>query len=318
MLTLPPGITPAAPPPPGPGPQRPAPVGAAEAAAPIAAVAVHGETGMPPAPPVRTAPAEGTRIAGEQARAPLLSPALLEEAVLRAAEAAPGVGGAPRAAQLSAHLQLLGAWLDALVEGAADGSAAARPPLSWPDASVPIAQDPRAAWTQLRERLASSPLFAAHRAGPGGSPDAASDGFRPAAQAYAQAARALPAQSVQGTSADVVAPALQLLLDGRLAWQGELTPGVRASLQREDAWEEDPQHPGRLRRGTALRLDLVLPSGDALGLRATQVAERMQVVLAPASGREARYAEALPRLRAALAAAGSAAAVRLAGEEPGP
>ena len=106
------------------------------------------------------------------------------------------------------------------------------------------------------------------------------------------AASATPRQTME---------ALQLLLHGRLQWEGELTPGVQAGLQRETVWEEDPDHPGQLQSGSLLRLDLALPTIGPLVVLARLVGGRCAVQLLPAAEAAPALDAALGELHAALA-----------------
>ena len=93
---------------------------------------------------------------------------------------------------------------------------------------------------------------------------------------------------------------MQLLLHGQLQWSGELTPGVKARLRREDAWQEDPLRPGRLLQGSALRVELDLPATGPLVVLAQQVGDQLSVRLMPGPGQALRFEAELADLRAAL------------------
>lgn len=126
------------------------------------------------------------------------------------------------------------------------------------------------------------------------------------ALAAEEAASAAPAPPItQATAltqpAERAQHALQLLLHGQLQWRGELTPGVPLQLEREDMWQEDPDQPGRLLPGTALRLELLLPGTGPLVVLAQQVAGQMTVRLLPAAPHAARFEAALADLQTALA-----------------
>ena len=62
----------------------------------------------------------------------------------------------------------------------------------------------------------------------------------------------------------------RMLLNGKMQWQGELLPGIAVTLNREDAWREDPAHPGQAQKGAALRAHLDLPRSGRLTVLAYQ------------------------------------------------
>jgi hypothetical protein len=103
-----------------------------------------------------------------------------------------------------------------------------------------------------------------------------------------------------GPGIDSTQQALQLLLHGQLQWSGELTPGVKARLRREDAWQEDPQRPGRLLQGSALRVELDLPATGPLVVLAQQVGAQLSVRVLPGPGQALRFEAELADLRTAL------------------
>ncbi len=62
----------------------------------------------------------------------------------------------------------------------------------------------------------------------------------------------------------------RLLLEGKMQWQGELLPGIAVQLDREDAWREDPAHPGQVQKGAALRAQIDLPRSGRMTVTAYQ------------------------------------------------
>lgn len=62
----------------------------------------------------------------------------------------------------------------------------------------------------------------------------------------------------------------RLLLEGKMQWQGELLPGIAVQLNREDAWREDPAHPGQVQKGAALRAQIDLPRSGRVTVTASQ------------------------------------------------
>lgn len=102
-------------------------------------------------------------------------------------------------------------------------------------------------------------------------------------------------------SIDQAQQGLQLLLQGRLRWEGELTPGVPAELERNDVWEEDPDRPGTLQRGTSVRVKVSLPDSGELVVVAQQIADRYTVTLQPDARHLGRFDAAISDLQQALA-----------------
>jgi hypothetical protein len=121
--------------------------------------------------------------------------------------------------------------------------------------------------------------------------------FAPPAAAFADLASTM---ALDGSGVESTQQALQLLLHGQLQWSGELTPGVKARLRREDAWQEDPLRPGRLLQGSALRVELDLPATGPLVVLAQQVGDQLSVRLMPGLGQALRFEAELADLRAAL------------------
>lgn len=248
----------------------------------------------------------------------------------------PPAPGGPQAATLSPRFQWLMQGLQALLgEAAAPAPGAAASPsvlgaaadsLPWPAAGQPVADTPLQALAKLHAALGQSPWFAlnprtAAELGAGVRQFAAWQAATGAAPATEQAAKAAaaagdlaepaPADAAAAASvaADAAAPAtprqtveaLQLLLHGRLQWEGELTPGVLAGLRRETVWEEDPGHPGQLQSGSLLRLDLALPAIGPLVVLARLVGGRCAVQLLPSAAAAPALDAALGDLQAALA-----------------
>jgi hypothetical protein len=235
--------------------------------------------------------------------------------------AMPGAVSGNRAAQLSPDLQWLMQCLQALGspgEGEQGRSAMVR----WPAPGEPVASTPAEALQRLRDSLGRSALFAANphtpaalaaataRVAAADAPGASAvNGVAPAGldQSGSMDGAANPgpteasARSAVAGEVDTTRQALQLLLHGRLQWSGELTPGVQARLSREEAWEEDPRQPGKLLSGSALRLEIDLPTSGPLVVLARQVGEHMDLRLLPDPRHAPRFESALADLRSALA-----------------
>jgi len=274
-----------------------------------------------PAMPVAGPEGQAVQIKKEQTALQALpeanrGPALAEEVLLFA------VPTPNSAVQVAPRLQLLLQMLQQL--GVAEESAEPQAIVKWPPAGKPVGSDPEDALQNLRESLGSSPLFAANPRTPatlaaspfqshalklgkpllaGGEQRAAAESAQTAAQAAVQSS---PQAALQVALPDVqnqtqTQQALQLLLNGQLQWAGELTPGVQARLQRKDAWREDPEHPGKLLRGTALRIEVNLPNSGPLIVLAQQVGGQMSVNLQPGEQDMDHFDAALNDLRVALA-----------------
>jgi hypothetical protein len=230
-------------------------------------------------------------------------------------------------ADLQSLLQGLRAWgLANLLESQAPEQQ------NWPAGSTPLADTPQDALAQLRDSLGRSAMFAFHpriasmlgeaerrsaseRAtsastapdAPTGSPSTPSEvanslAANEAGQA-SDAGRTAPATPSNSPtlSIDQAQQGLQLLLQGRLRWEGELTPGVPAELERNDVWEEDPDRPGTLQRGTSVRVKVSLPDSGELVVVAQQIADRYTVALQPDARHLGRFDAAISDLQQALA-----------------
>ena len=199
---------------------------------------------------------------------------------------------------------------------------------NWPAGNTPLADTPQDALAQLRDSLGRSAMFAFHpriasmlgaaerrsaseRAtspdAPTGSPSTPSEvAYRLAANEAglaSDAGRTAPATPSNSPtlSIDQAQQGLQLLLQGRLRWEGELTPGVPAELERNDVWEEDPDRPGTLQRGTSVRVKVSLPDSGELVVVAQQIADRYTVTLQPDARHLGRFDAAISDLQQALA-----------------
>ena len=241
-----------------------------------------------PAMPVAGPEGQAVQIKKEQTALQALpeanrSPALAEEVLF-------AVPTPNSAVQVAPRLQLLLQMLQQL--GVADESAEPQAIVKWPPAGKPVGSDPEDALQNLRDSLGSSPLFSANPRTPA---TLAASPFQSSPQAALQSA--LPDVQNQTQTQQ----ALQLLLNGQLQWAGELTPGVQARLQRKDAWREDPEHPGKLLRGTALRIEVNLPNTGPLIVLAQQVGGQMSVNLQPGEQDLDHFDAALNDLRTALA-----------------
>ncbi len=269
-------------------------------------------------PPVSAMQAQGVRVQAEPLAPPDPTGArrqLAEDQLLATAGA-----NVNRAALVAPQLLLLLQSLQQL--GLVDGDPASAAMVAWPAADQPVAPTPAQALQTLRDTLGRSPLFAANprtaaalAAGPWRASHHASSGASQLPGTHdpsstLRAASTMPpaagfvdlasTMAADGPGIDSTQQALQLLLHGQLQWSGELTPGVKARLRREDAWQEDPQRPGRLLQGSALRVELDLPATGPLVVLAQQVGAQLSVRVLPGPGQALRFEAELADLRTAL------------------
>ena len=111
---------------------------------------------------------------------------------------------------------------------------------------------------------------------------------------------------------------MRLLLHGELRWQGELSPGVFARLQREAAWEEDPHAPGALVKGTLVSVDVDLPTLGRVRVRGMFIKDTVRVTVLPDESARNTFQAEFQALRDRLAGRGlEAAQVRLLEKDNG-
>lgn len=213
-----------------------------------------------------------------------------------------------------------------------------------------VAQTPEQALAQLRQALADSPLFAVRRLTERWFPAAAAQvdaqasqdehGTTPgdasmrdrAADARldagreddaSAAARAASAPDRPLTPADRPAPrdlaqAAALLIGGRLQWQGELTPGVRARIVRDDHWHPEREGDGSaLQAGTRITLVVDLPHLGPVTLQAVDTPGRASIDLFAEPMAAARLEAELGRLQDRMRRLPGGAAVSIRAHEPG-
>jgi hypothetical protein len=92
----------------------------------------------------------------------------------------------------------------------------------------------------------------------------------------------------------------RLLLHGQLFWQGEFMPGVKAKLTREDAWDNDPDHPGQLLKGSKVSLEIDLPKSGPLKVIGLQFGESLRLRIETSPTYKATFKEHLVDLDARL------------------
>lgn len=177
--------------------------------------------------------------------------------------------------------------------------------IQWPSAdgnSLPqfgaLANEPGKGLLQLRQQLADSPMFDLHRLVerlmPAASPepslaagamraeqlagDSRADIANPESQRQLPATIAEPPQAPRLEQSQV-REALRLLMHGQIAWEGELSPGLFARVEREDGWEADPHEPGQMLKGTSLNVELRLPHLGMVRIRGMQIKESIEVAI---------------------------------------
>ena len=93
----------------------------------------------------------------------------------------------------------------------------------------------------------------------------------------------------------------QALMSGRMNWQGELVPGLWVQMQREDAWREDPAHPGNAEKGAALHVQMELPHLGRVHVTAYQWGARLELSVQFSAQGQSQLEKAWPQLQERLA-----------------
>jgi hypothetical protein len=167
------------------------------------------------------------------------------------------------------------------------------------DLSGPLMQ----AMQSLRTQLAQSDVFAAHHLirqwfkppETSSQPAETPVGEASTAESISRWVSALSPESA--TAEDIT----RMLLNGKMQWQGQLLPGIAVTLDREDAWREDPQHPGQAQKGAALRAQIDLPRAGRMTVIAHQWGAHIDLrVMLPATA-DAALTSAWPQLQQQLA-----------------
>lgn len=89
---------------------------------------------------------------------------------------------------------------------------------------------------------------------------------------------------------------LKLLMDGRMLWQGQFTPGVPLRLERSDAWQADRHAIGGMDKGTSIRVQLQLPHLGELEIRALGFGGQVSVRVHADPAATPTFAQSLPLL----------------------
>lgn len=214
---------------------------------------------------------------------------------------------APQAIAWSSLAQILGPLLQRV------GDAGSTTGLTWPASISPAAAQPSAspakvddmveALNSLRAQLVQSDVFAAHhlvrhwftppddhwRAG-GTDAETMPDSHT--------LSRWISALSPESETAEEIT---RMLVNGRMQWQGELLPGIAVQLDREDAWREDPAHPGQVQKGAALRAQIDLPRSGQMTVSAYQWGSHIEMRVSLPGAPDSSLESAWPSLQDRLA-----------------
>jgi hypothetical protein len=117
----------------------------------------------------------------------------------------------------------------------------------------------------------------------------------------------LVAPQMQHTEA-AIRDGLRLLMDGRMLWQGQFTPGVPMQFERSDTWRTNRRTLGGMEKGTSLKVRLQLPNIGPLEVRAMGFGGQVSVRLHAVSDVTQTVANALPELQTRLKERGLAGA----------
>jgi len=219
----------------------------------------------------------------------------------------PASGSSAQAIAWSSLGHTLGPLLQRIgIAGSADGvswPAAASPAYTQPPASHPEGSAVVEALNSLRRQLAASDVFAAHHLVQHwfAPPLERSRADSPAGDDTPDLntlSRWVSALSPDSETAERIT---RMLLNGRMEWHGELLPGIAVQLEREDAWREDPAHPGQVQKGAALRAQIDLPRSGRMTVLAYQWGTRIDLRVNIPGAPDSALATAWPGLQERLA-----------------
>lgn len=163
-------------------------------------------------------------------------------------------------------------------------------------AGTGLAANPKEALSVLKQGLDQSPMLAiANFASALGLAPGKDKTNRPPAASL---------QSVPAQDSQELQDGLTLLMHGQLVWDGELTPGVKAKVYREDTYGEDPKNPaGPLVKGTQISIQAELPTVGMVSIRGIQIADAVNVVVSPEQQGQAVLSQNFQQLKEHLIAA---------------
>ena len=175
-----------------------------------------------------------------------------------------------------------------------------------------LSNDPKAVLTSLRENLKNSGIFAAeqlaHALLPANDTTAYTTGlsnptppFSGTAAPASATAQLLMQQLDPGSSSLV--DAIRLALKGQLSWEGMLASNVPAKIQREDAWEANPNDPSQIIKGARISVEVNLPQLGTVTVVGTQFGDQLLLSIQTKNAATSGVLQAqLPSLQANLQA----------------
>jgi hypothetical protein len=152
---------------------------------------------------------------------------------------------------------------------------------------------PKQAMQNLLMNLASSSLFAARHLADTLGPKLLHPSGLDDASLMEETTKVLENLSSDSASAKEAA---RLLLHGQLFWQGELMPGVKGKLTREDAWENDPDHEGQLMKGSKISLEVNLPRAGIFKVIGVQFGDVLRLRIETAEKEKSIFQKSLSEL----------------------
>lgn len=156
---------------------------------------------------------------------------------------------------------------------------------------------PKQAMQNLLSTFAGSQLFAARYLADVLGPKLLHPSVVDDASLQEETAKVLESLSSDSPNAKEAA---RLLLHGHLFWQGELMPGVKARLNREDAWDNDPDHEGQLLKGSKISLEIDLPKAGSFKVVGFQFGEALRLRIETSANHKASFQQHLHDLDARL------------------
>lgn len=145
------------------------------------------------------------------------------------------------------------------------------------------ANDPKAVLNVLRGNLKNSGLFAAEQLAhvllPANDSTSSAMGLsKPEPTLVDPASSASTAQALLqhlDPNSSSLVDAIRLALKGQLSWEGMLANNVPAKIQREDAWEANPNDPSQIIKGTRISVEVHLPKLGSMTVVGTQFQDQV-------------------------------------------
>jgi hypothetical protein len=153
------------------------------------------------------------------------------------------------------------------------------------------ANDPKSVFAALKNDLKNSGIFAseqlAHALMPSieESSSINSPMLTQTSSSLANVSSFSPQQLMQqlDPSSSALVDAIRLALRGNLYWQGDLASNLPATMQREDAWETNPQDPSQVIKGTRISVEVVLPKLGSFTVIGTQFNDQIYLTMKAAN-----------------------------------